>query len=627
MVDSTKPWGRDPLYYQGLQASQTGDWQRAAQAFSRLLEQYSADEEAKAELQPLLEDARLRMSLDQQYAAKVAKPRRKPIPVGRLLVWSAILVLAVALVYVLVASRQPAPVEGQTVDVEATTEAVRGGLLAQARSAVAAGDYAQAIAILQDLLSRFPLDEEIKGLLQWANQRWQLANLYQQAQEALVEQNWAGAVALLEEIQAQDPGYRDVPGLLEQARLGQSMEVVWQQAQEVYAHGNWQEAAFLYDSIRRAYPNYRREEVMTRLYHCYMSLGLEAVESAEGQPEPISRAVEYFAKALTYRPGDMRATTERRLAQTFLPAQQAFAAEKLDEAIPVLQTIYDARFNYMRGSVAQMLYDAYVARALRHELNGDLYLALQDYAAAERITGPDTSAAAQKRLELAMFLTPTPAPPTPTPFIWNPNLIPTQPPEPTPVPLAEYKGQIAFWTDREGVTQIFLMNPDGTDQRPANLARWGATEFDDLRKREMVSPDGKWQLYVARGNNRIAQIWVQELVNGSATGNNKQLTSLDNVCYDPVWSPDGWHVAFVSEHTGSDDIWTMTADGQNVTQLTKNDWEWEKHPSWSPDGQQIVYWSNKDTGHQQIWIMNADGSDQRNLSNNEYNDWNPIWIK
>ncbi|MGI6206988.1 MAG: tetratricopeptide repeat protein [Anaerolineae bacterium] len=627
MVDSTKPWLRDPLYYQGLQASQTGDWQKAVQAYGRLLSQYSANEEAKADIQPLLDDARLRMSLDQEYGAKVAKGTRKPLPVGRLVVWAMIAVLAVGVVYLFAVARQPEPVQGQTVDVEATTEALRGGLLAQAKSAAAAGDFAQAIAILQDLLTRFPLDTEVKELLDWAQERWQLARLYDQAQERLGAQDWTGALTVLEEIHAKEPGYRDVAALMEQARLGQSVEGVWNEAQDVYAHGNWQEAANLFDNIRRTYPSYRKTEVAERLYHCYMSLGLEAVESAEGQPEPMAKAAEYFTKALTYRPGDHRATTERRLAQTFLPAQEAFAQERLDEAIPVLQTIYDTRFNYMRGSVAQMLYDAYIARALRHELNGDLYLALLDYASAERITGPDTSAAAQKRLELAMFLTPTPAPPTPTPFIWDPSLIPTQAPEPTPLPLASYKGQIAFWTDREGVTQIFLMNPDGTDQRPANLARWGATEFEELRKKEMVSPDGGWQLYVARGNNRVAQVWVQELVNGSATGNNKQLTSLDNVCYDPVWSPDGWHVAFVSEHTGSDDIWTMTADGQNVTQLTKNDWEWEKHPSWSPDGTQLVYWSNKDTGRQQIWIMNADGSGQRNLSNNEYNDWDPIWIK
>jgi TolB protein len=61
--------------------------------------------------------------------------------------------------------------------------------------------------------------------------------------------------------------------------------------------------------------------------------------------------------------------------------------------------------------------------------------------------------------------------------------------------------------------------------------------------------------------------------------------------------------------------------------LTQNDWEWDHHPSWSPDGTQIVFCSNR-TGYQQIWLMNADGSNPRNISPwAEWNDWDPVWIK
>jgi Tol biopolymer transport system component len=99
------------------------------------------------------------------------------------------------------------------------------------------------------------------------------------------------------------------------------------------------------------------------------------------------------------------------------------------------------------------------------------------------------------------------------------------------------------------------------------------------------------------------------------------------IAYDPVWSPAGNEIAFVSTESMNDEIWLIRHDGSNARQLTRNEWEWDKHPSWSPDGQQIVFFSNR-TGNNQLWIMNKDGSGQRLLLDwNPYNDWNPVWIK
>ena len=102
---------------------------------------------------------------------------------------------------------------------------------------------------------------------------------------------------------------------------------------------------------------------------------------------------------------------------------------------------------------------------------------------------------------------------------------------------------------------------------------------------------------------------------------------MDNMTYDPAWSPRGDRIAFVSTHTGNDEIYTIDPEGEGQAQLTYNQWEWDKHPSWSPDGTQIVFYSNRDTGRRQIWIMNADGSNQRNLSQNEFEEWDPVWVR
>ena len=60
--------------------------------------------------------------------------------------------------------------------------------------------------------------------------------------------------------------------------------------------------------------------------------------------------------------------------------------------------------------------------------------------------------------------------------------------------------------------------------------------------------------------------------------------------FDPVWSPTGEHIAFVSEreHQGLYDIYLMDTDGQNIRKAF-SDVEYRTAPTWSPDGQNIAY--------------------------------------
>jgi Tol biopolymer transport system component len=111
--------------------------------------------------------------------------------------------------------------------------------------------------------------------------------------------------------------------------------------------------------------------------------------------------------------------------------------------------------------------------------------------------------------------------------------------------------------------------------------------------------------------------------------------------WDPAWSPVDNQIVFVSNDSADDEIWVINHDGSNPRQLTASNTDYNAqeigkdnflpevngHPSWSPDGSQIVFWSNR-TGTRQIWIMNADGTDQRLLMDwNSYQDWDPVWVK
>ena len=70
-----------------------------------------------------------------------------------------------------------------------------------------------------------------------------------------------------------------------------------------------------------------------------------------------------------------------------------------------------------------------------------------------------------------------------------------------------------------------------------------------------------------------------------------------------MWSPDGTKIAYTKEQ-----IYIMNADGsdlRNATEYTRS--SRFAHPSWSPDGDRIVFENTRD-GDSEIFVMNADGT-------------------
>jgi Tol biopolymer transport system component len=144
-----------------------------------------------------------------------------------------------------------------------------------------------------------------------------------------------------------------------------------------------------------------------------------------------------------------------------------------------------------------------------------------------------------------------------------------------------------------------------------------------------------------------ADIWALD-----ATGNPfRNLTGNEADDLGPVFSPDGVHIAFVSDRTGSPQVYVMEFDGANPRRMTfagpyNTDPDWgpdgkiaysgmrgdaidvltvdlnnkmqrltpglgrrSLEPSWSPDGKRIVYCSNEDgTRNLRLWVTSHDGA-------------------
>ena len=89
----------------------------------------------------------------------------------------------------------------------------------------------------------------------------------------------------------------------------------------------------------------------------------------------------------------------------------------------------------------------------------------------------------------------------------------------------------------------------------------------------------------------------------------KRVTDAQTSDSAPSWSPDGNQIVFQSNpnRDGNFDIYVMDSDGNNRRQLT-DDPASDRSPSWSPDGNQIVFQSNRD-GNSAIYVVDVKGGD------------------
>ncbi len=94
-----------------------------------------------------------------------------------------------------------------------------------------------------------------------------------------------------------------------------------------------------------------------------------------------------------------------------------------------------------------------------------------------------------------------------------------------------------------------------------------------------VSPDGKQIVFDILGD-----LYLLPIQGGEA----KALTTGMPWDCQPRFSPDGKQIAFISDKTGSDNIWLINTDGTNLKQVTEETDYLLGSPSWSPDGNYLV---------------------------------------
>jgi len=132
--------------------------------------------------------------------------------------------------------------------------------------------------------------------------------------------------------------------------------------------------------------------------------------------------------------------------------------------------------------------------------------------------------------------------------------------------------------------------------------------------------DGIEDIYVMNSDGSdVRRVTVTEPLDGE-----EAVTSV------PAWSPDGEHIVFASNRDdgGAANLYLVDANGENLRRLTDHD-KFDYTPDWSPDGKQIAFLSSRD-GFYEVYTMDQDGSDVLRITHLEREggllccpDWSP----
>jgi len=173
----------------------------------------------------------------------------------------------------------------------------------------------------------------------------------------------------------------------------------------------------------------------------------------------------------------------------------------------------------------------------------------------------------------------------------------------------EFDNQKPSWRpDNQRI--VFLSNRVG-----GSSDVWEMDLGTDSLKQLTFETNGVFSLSVS-ADNRIAYMpfWHDTFMFSVDvdSGQERQLTFHTQHNQGARYSPDGQSVAYHSTRTGNSEIWLHHLDGAPETRITDND-SWDLYPDWSPDGERLIFVSDREESQFKIFIVNSDGGGAHRL--------------
>lgn len=169
--------------------------------------------------------------------------------------------------------------------------------------------------------------------------------------------------------------------------------------------------------------------------------------------------------------------------------------------------------------------------------------------------------------------------------------------------------RIAFYSNRSGTFQIWVMEEDGTGLEQLTFTSTGAA-------RPSWSPDGEHIAYVSQDAGNL-DVWTVPVAGGDPV----QITDTITTDTTPSWSPTGSHIAYASSQEGNQDVYLIPVAGGDPTRITF-DPAIDGWPAFSPSGEQIAFRSERvvqgraaaGPGEKSIWVIEVGVTPVRSIS-------------
>jgi Tol biopolymer transport system component len=185
--------------------------------------------------------------------------------------------------------------------------------------------------------------------------------------------------------------------------------------------------------------------------------------------------------------------------------------------------------------------------------------------------------------------------------------------------------QIAFVAiDEKFTQQIFVINSDGTNEKKITVdenKKWGLAWGKDKIAYNSFGKDGLEKIFVINpdgiGN---AQLILDNTRQGNAFSDKPPAWAA------PSWSPDGNSLVYTSlDEKTNQKIYKVSADGTGKTQVF-NDTFRQWSPAFSPDGKNIVYISYPlEKYKEELFIVDIAGTARKQLTFDEIKKNYPVW--